>query len=334
MRYFILFAICLVCMKGLCMKIIDETTPAPKGGSVLTIGNFDGVHIGHQALIKATVNKAAELGLPSVVWSFKQHPASIMGDGSFKYVLSAEEKIRQLSKLNPDYYFGADFLSYKEMSAEDFVKNVLVEQFGVKHLLCGFDFSFGKGGKGTPELLKKLLAPYGAEVTVLPEVVYGGDRVSSTRIRALIAKGDVATASRLLGRYYSFNLPVIRGRCVGRTLGAPTINQLFPQDRALPAFGVYAVFCEIDGQMYKGAANIGVRPTVNGGANVPVSETHILDFDGDLYGKYVRIHLYRRLRGEERFSSMSSLSEQIARDAAFAGGVLASARPPKGENDA
>lgn len=323
-----------VCLKGFCMKIIDGTVTLPKGGCVLTIGNFDGVHIGHQALLKTTVDKAREMGLPSLVWSFKQHPASIMGDGSFKYILSAEEKIRLIGLFGTDYYYGADFLSYKDMSAEQFVKEVLVEQAGVKHLVCGFDFSFGKGGKGTPALLASLLKEYGIGVTVLPEVVYGGGTVSSSRIRALIDKGDMATAARLLGRYYSFNLPVMRGRCVGRTLGAPTINQVFPSDRALPSFGVYAVFCEIDGKMYKGAANIGVRPTITGGVGVPVSETHILGFEGDLYGRYVRVHLYKQLRGEIRFSSMLSLSEQIARDAALAGGILASAKVPKGENDA
>lgn len=316
------------------MKIIDGTVMPPKGGCVLTIGNFDGVHIGHQTLLKATKSKAAEMGLPVVVWSFKQHPASIMGDGSFKYILSTDDKIRQLGFFGAEYYYGADFLSYRDMSAEQFVRDVLVEQFEVKHLLCGFDFTFGKGGKGTPELLKKLLGDCGVGVTVLPEVVYGGNTVSSTRVRALIANGDMATAARLLGRYYSFNLPVMRGRCVGRTLGAPTINQVFPQDRALPAFGVYAVFCDVDGKIYKGAANIGVRPTITGGVGVPVSETHILDFDGDLYGKYVRVYLYKQLRGEIRFSSMLSLSEQIARDAALAGGLLSSAKPPKGENDA
>jgi len=321
-------------LKGFCMKIIDETIHPPKGGCVLTIGNFDGVHIGHQALLRATVNKAEELGLPSLVWSFKQHPWGIMGDGSFKYILSTEDKIKQIGLYGADYYFGADFLSYREMSAEQFVKDVLIDRLEVKHLLCGFDFSFGKGGKGTPALLKALLGDYGVEVTVLPEVVYGGVTVSSTRIRSLIDKGDMATVAKLLGRYYSFNLPVMRGRCVGRTLGAPTINQVFPSDRALPSFGVYAVFCEIEGKMYKGAANIGVRPTITGGVGVPVSETHILDFNGDLYGKYVRVHLYKQLRGEIRFSSMLSLSEQIARDAALAGGILASAKPPKGENDA
>ena len=293
-----------------------------KGGCVLTIGNFDGVHLGHQALIGQTAAIAKKLGLPALVLSFKQHPQSLLSGESFKYLLGAEDKERFIAAAGGDIYCPADFEKLRYTSPEDFVNGLILKDLGAKHVVCGYNFSFGKGGKGTPALLTALLGAQGVECSVLPRITVGGEHVSSTRLRALIAAGDMSTAAKLLGRLYSFNLPVVHGRRLGAKLGSPTINQRFPADRALPAFGVYAALCGIEGKLYGGVANIGVKPTVST-EKVPLCETNIFGFSDDLYGKEVRVYLCKHLRAEKRFDNLDALRAQIARDTSVAKAVLA-----------
>lgn len=312
------------------MVIIQEDRQLFEGGSVITIGNFDGVHIGHRALMAATAEKAREMGLPSLVWTFKKHPRSVF-DPSFKYVISDEDKINELSATGIDYYYAEDFERVKDLSPEEFVDEVLIGRFKAAHLICGYDFSFGKGGVGTPELLRKLLGEAGVGVTVMPAVLHNGEEVSSTRLRALIAEGNVERAADFLGRLYSFKLPVTEGLRIGRFLGSPTINQPLPSDKALPSFGVYAVFCDVKGTVYGGVANIGVRPTVTGGKASPTCETHIFGFNGTLYGEKVRVYLYKKLRAELKFGNLTALSAQIAKDSFNAKKTLEGVEAPKGE---
>lgn len=312
------------------MVIIQEDRQPFEGGSVITIGNFDGVHIGHRALMAATAEKAREMGLPSLVWTFKKHPRSVF-DPSFKYVISDEDKINELSATGIDYYYAEDFERVKDLSPEEFVDEVLIGRFKAAHLICGYDFSFGKGGVGTPELLRKLLGEAGVGVTVMPAVLHNGEEVSSTRLRALIAEGNVERAADFLGRLYSFKLPVTEGLRIGRFLGSPTINQPLPSDKALPSFGVYAVFCDVKGTVYGGVANIGVRPTVTGGKASPTCETHIFGFNGTLYGEKVRVYLYKKLRAELKFGNLTALSAQIAKDSFNAKKTLEGVEAPKGE---
>ena len=312
------------------MVIIQEDRQPFEGGSVITIGNFDGVHIGHRALMAATAEKAREMGLPSLVWTFKKHPRSVF-DPSFKYVISDEDKINELSATGIDYYYAEDFERVKDLSPEEFVDEVLIGRFKAAHLICGYDFSFGKGGVGTPELLRKLLGEAGVGVTVMPAVLHDGEEVSSTRLRALIAEGNVERAADFLGRLYSFKLPVTEGLRIGRFLGSPTINQPLPPDKALPSFGVYAVFCDVKGTVYGGVANIGVRPTVTGGKASPTCETHIFGFNGTLYGEKVRVYLYKKLRAELKFGNLTALSAQIAKDSFNAKKTLEGVEAPKGE---
>ena len=312
------------------MVIIQEDRQPFEGGSVITIGNFDGVHIGHRALMAATAEKAREMGLPSLVWTFKKHPRSVF-DPSFKYVISDEDKINELSATGIDYYYAEDFERVKDLSPEEFVDEVLIGRFKAAHLICGYDFSFGKGGVGTPELLRKLLGEAGVGVTVMPAVLHDGEEVSSTRLRALIAEGNVERAADFLGRLYSFKLPVTEGLRIGRFLGSPTINQPLPPDEALPSFGVYAVFCDVKGTVYGGVANIGVRPTVTGGKASPTCETHIFGFNGTLYGEKVRVYLYKKLRAELKFGNLTALSAQIAKDSFNAKKTLEGVEAPKGE---
>lgn len=301
-------------------KLIYPNLPSADG-CVLTIGNFDGVHLGHRALIGKTADIARSLGVPSLVFTFDQHPQSLLSGGGFKYLLGNEDKERLVAAAGADLYCAADFSTVKDLSPEAFVKTVLIDALKAKHVVCGYNFSFGKGGKGKPQALRALLAEQGVGCTVAEQVTVGGEHVSSTRLRALISAGDVQSAARLLGRLYSFNLPVVHGRRLGASLGSPTINQLFPTDRAMPAFGVYAVLCGIEGKTYGGVANIGVKPTVSQ-EGVPLCETHLFGFRGDLYGKAVRIYLCKHLRCEKRFAGLEQLKAQIALDSAEAKAVL------------
>lgn len=313
------------------MIIIDGERQPFEKGCVLTVGNFDGVHTGHHTLMTATVNKAKELGVPSAVWTFKQHPRALLGGADFKYLISDEDKRQLISAFGIDYYCAVDFDSVKELTPREFVKEILIKEFNASHLVCGYDFSFGKGGVGTPELLVSLLEEYGVGVTVMPAVTVDGEEVSSTRLRQLLKEGDVERAAQFLGRLYSFKLPVEEGLRIGRFLGSPTINQSFPQRAALPKYGVYAVFCDVNGKVYGGVANVGVRPTVTGGRTNPTCETHLFDFNGTLYGEKIRVYLYKRLRAELKFGDLSALSQQIVKDSLNARKVLEGVEAPKGE---
>lgn len=291
------------------------------GGCVMTIGNFDGVHLGHRSLIGKTAAVAEKLGLPSLVLTFKEHPQSLLGNRDFKYILGQEDKAALVEAAGADLYCLLGFAELKDMSPTEFADTVIIGLLGARHVVCGYNFSFGRGGVGTPQALRALLEERGVGFTLNPAVTTDIGSVSSTRLRALIGAGDMESAATLLGRLYGFTLPVVHGRRLGSKLGSPTINQLFPEDRTVPAFGVYAVFCEIDGMTYGGVANIGMRPTV-GGTDLPLCETHIFGFNGDLYGKEVRVKLYRRLRGEKKFPDLQALRTQIARDCAAAAEVL------------
>lgn len=301
------------------IRLAEENLPL-HGGCVLTIGNFDGVHLGHRALIAETARIGKEMGLPALVFTFKEHPQSFMGN-SLKYVFGPEDKAACMAACGADIYYRADFLKHKDLTPAQFVKRVIRDALGARWVVCGYDFSFGKGGSGTADTLRVLLAEEGIGCTVMPPVTVDGAAVSSTRLRALISEGNMPEAARLLGRPYGFTLPVVSGRRLGAKLGSPTVNQLFPTDRAVPAYGVYAVFCRVEGRIYGGVANIGVKPTV-GKEPAPLCETHIFYFSGDLYGKDVKIYLMERLREERQFDSLDALKAQITKDSAAARAIL------------
>lgn len=281
---------------------------------VMIIGNFDGVHLGHQKLFNTALIKGDELGVATMVWTFKDHPQSIMAPDTFRYISSKEDKFRYIEKMGISLYHEADFNEYRDMSPEQFVDEVIVKNFNSRHVVCGYDFSFGKGGIGTPKLMGELLAKHGVGLTVLRPVYCEYGRVSSTNIRRMIAEGKVKEASICLGGGYGFKLPVERGKGLARNLGYPTINQRFPKGMAVPSYGVYAVNCIIDGRMMAGIANIGVKPTVDGGVEEPICETHIFDYYGDLYSKEIRVLLREKIRDEKKFDSLKALKRQIDKD--------------------
>lgn len=294
------------------LKIITDRDLPLSGRTVLTIGAFDGVHIGHACLLRSMCAVSGEKRLPNAVWTFAESPKALQQGA--KYITGSVEKMEALEKLGAEQIYFADFERCRSMTPSEFVEKALIGDFHADTVVCGFDFRFGASRAGDAQTLKALLAQAGVSCIVVPPVKAGDETVSSTLIRRKLAEGDIEGASFLLGRRYSFLLPVIHGRRLGRTIGFPTINQRFPAYQVVPAYGVYACLCEVDGKLYRGVSNIGVRPTVSEHEDAPLCETHIFDFSDDLYDKEARVYLCRRIRPERRFDSVEALREQVERD--------------------
>jgi riboflavin kinase/FMN adenylyltransferase len=298
------------------MKVIDKIEKIKKNlpYPVLTLGNFDGVHLGHQAIFKKLIDRAKKMNGTSVVYTFVPHPLRVIAPERAPRLLTTyKDKIRLIEQSGIDAIICANFTKkFATISAESFVRDILHNVIGVKEIIIGANYNFGKGRKGSPELLKKLGKELGFKVTVLEEVQKNDLTLSSSRVRALVAKGKVDEASALLGRCYSAEGIVIEGANRGkRLLNTPTAN-LLTANELLPKDGVYAVTVEINGKMYGGASNIGHNPTFK--EKQFSFETHILDFDGELVGKTIRVYFVKRVRDEMKFSSARELSSQLKID--------------------
>lgn len=281
-------------------------------GSPLSValGGFDGVHKGHAELIRCAVEYARARGIKSAVWTFSDEILPSKPDA--KIITSVRERLLLIRELGVDYAFLADFDAVRDYSPEHFVSRVLIEGCGAVCAVCGFNFRFGSRGAGNAEKLKELMAP--RETIIVPAVYEGDIPVSSSAVRALVESGDMEGAAALLSRPFSIERPVVSGKRLGRTIGAPTINQNFERGFVIPAHGVYACLAQVDGVTYTAAANVGTRPSVECGEREVNCETHIIGYDGDLYSKNVRVAFYKRLREETRFSDVDALRAQIARD--------------------
>lgn len=301
------------------MKVFDDAWrrgDLPRG-TVATIGNFDGVHRGQQAVISRVVARAREAGLVSLVVTFEPHPLAVLAPERAPLRLTTpEEKIRLLEGCGLDAAAVVHFTpELAATPARDFAESLLFERLDVRELYVGADFSFGRGREGDLDLLAELARGSGRLVTGIEPVEEEGEKVSSTRIREAIAAGEVATAARLLGRPYAVEGTVVHGDGRGRTLGWPTAN-LECASELLPGFGVYETRLAVEGgQLRPSITNVGLRPTVHDDTR-PTVETHVLDFGGDLYGRLVEVFFLDRLRGERRFSSLAELGDQIGRDVA------------------
>jgi riboflavin kinase / FMN adenylyltransferase len=309
--------------------IATDPIRPPRGleGAVYAIGNFDGVHLGHRAVIERTRRLAREMGAPGAIITFEPHPADFFSGRPVVFRLTPKAaKARALRELGLD---GAVFLTFNAalaaLSAEEFVRLMLVERLGARAVVVGWDFHFGKGRGGSPAFLEEAGRRYNFAVELVERVAgpAGADSqaISSTTIRKAIEAGDMRAAARLLGRDYAVIGEVIPGQKLGRTLGAPTANIALEATNRL-AFGVYAVRVIVDGAAYGGVASFGARPTVaeNG---APLLEAHLFDFDGDLYGKTLQVDFIERLRGEEKFSGLPELVAAMEGDKAEARRVLA-----------
>jgi riboflavin kinase/FMN adenylyltransferase len=300
--------------------------PAGLERAVFAIGNFDGAHLGHRAVIDRTKRLAAELGAPGAVLTFEPHPADFFAGKPVVFRLTPKAaKARALEEFGLD---GAVILTFDAalaaLSAEEFVRDMLVERLGVAAVVIGWDFHFGKGRSGSPAFLKEAGARYGFRVDVIGKIEAlegaGAEAISSTAIRRALEAGDVEAAARFLGRNYAIVGTVIPGQKLGRTLGVPTANvALEPSNRL--AYGIYAVEVSVDGARYGGVASFGTRPTVDDGP--PLLETFLFDFDGDLYGRTIEVAFVKRIRGEKKFDSLEALIAEMGRDKEKARAILA-----------
>ena len=284
---------------------------------VIALGFFDGVHLGHGALLRRAVEEAKKRGCESAVFTFDRPPKEVITGVPCPLINSPEDRAALVKRL-----YGIDEMLMVPFDDEmrttpwdRFVTDILVGRYGAVHLVAGHDHHFGHRNQGSPELLKEKCAELGLGCDIIPAVTLDGVTVSSTHIRKLLEEGDVETARAFLGHPHVLTQTVGHGRQLGRTIGIPTANLVAPPHVLLPKRGVYAAKITLpDGRAFGGVTNVGVRPTVNNGQDVTV-EPWILDFDGDLYGQAIRVEFYRRLRDERKFESLDALRSQIETDA-------------------
>lgn len=307
------------------MEIFRDSSriPARLRGAFVTIGNFDGVHLGHQYLFGRLLNEARSQGRKTIVITFEPHPKMVLHPERrpFYLITSPEEKIRLVEQSGIDAMLIIPFcLEFAKTTAEEFVRGVLVEQLGIAKIVIGHDYTFGRGKEGNEEFLIAAGRRFGFDVEVMNAFTLEEGPVSSTRIRRALLAGEVELAARLLGRPYNLGGEVIPGKRRGRDLGFPTAN-IRPEKELLPLAGTYAVFVLFDGQRRPGVLNIGENPTFgSGGLSV---EVHILDFEGLLYGRRLDLLFVARLRSELRFATAGDLAAQISKDIIQARQILA-----------
>lgn len=277
---------------------------------VIALGTFDGVHIGHRAIINKAIETAKPLGMQAMIYTFTGHPMALFGKQP-PLLMAERERMDTLGNmgcaLNADD-FTAD---YAATEPESFVQ-MLLKRFDMGCAVAGFNYTFGKRGGGNMALMQKLGDRYGFGVVTVPAVMYAGQAVSSTRIRACLEAGSMADAGAMLGKPYSITGPIIKNRGIGRTLDYPTANISGWEDRAIPKPGVYATFALLDGVAMPAVTNIGRNPTVNG--EKTTIETHLLDFEADIYGKTLTVEFVERIRGEILFPNVHALAAQMKAD--------------------
>jgi riboflavin kinase/FMN adenylyltransferase len=297
------------------MRITRGVPAAGAGATALTIGNFDGVHLGHQAMLAELTRAGGRLGLPACVLTFEPHPREFFApDQAPTRLTSLREKLELLARQGVERVHVCRFnYHFAQTTPEEFIERIIARGLGARWLLVGDDFRFGARRAGDFIMLKQRAPRHGFEVAVLPNVALDGERISSTAVRQALAVGDLERGQRLLGRSYSISGRVMRGDGLGRKLGFPTANVQMKHNRP-PLAGIFAV--RLHGaadEPLRGVASLGVRPTVKH-AGAPVLEVHILDFNGDLYRRHVRVEFLHKFRDEEKYADLATLTKRIALD--------------------
>ncbi|MCV9388752.1 bifunctional riboflavin kinase/FAD synthetase [Reichenbachiella ulvae] len=284
--------------------------------AIVTSGTFDGVHIGHQKILKKIVNNAKKFGGKSAVLTFWPHPRFVLfpDDNKLKLLTSFEEKAEILKEVGIDYLIKVEFTKeFSQMSSESFIQDVLVDRIGTKKLIIGYDHKFGKNREGSFEYLKENSSRFHFEVEEIPRQDIDDVGVSSTKIRMALEEGQVDLAHEYMGRPYSVGGTVVAGKKIGTQLGFPTANiQLNHSYKVVPKDGVYAVKVDVNGKQWDAMLNIGLRPTVDGLSRV--MEAHIFDFDQDIYDQSLVVNFVKRLRDEQKFDSLDELKGQLEID--------------------
>ena len=289
----------------------------------LTIGVFDGVHRGHQAILNQLTAGAHSNRAPAVLLSFHPHPANVLGGRDLRLLTTPEERADLLASLGLDAIITMPFdRSVAETSAHDFMAR-LRNHLGLSHLLIGYDFALGKNREGNAQRLAELGLEMGYSVDVVPAVSDESGVISSTEIRKLISVGNVTEAAKLLGRNYSLSGPVIHGDGRGRRINIPTANIGYPESKILPPNGIYACWAYVDAERIAAATNIGINPTFTPDKRTVNVEAHLLDFDRNLYGQNVTIEFVSRLRDELKYDSVEALVKQIHMDIEHTRQILA-----------
>jgi riboflavin kinase/FMN adenylyltransferase len=306
-----------------------EALEAPANGSAITIGTFDGVHLGHRALIARTVAEARERGLTPVVLTWDRHPAMTLRPEVAPPMLSSpERKIELLRETGAEVVAVLPFdVPLSQRPPESFVEDVLVKGLGARLVLVGQGWRFGKGRAGSVELLEELGRGFGFEARGVSLEEVGGEAASSSRVRKAVTSGDLVLAERLLGRPFDLDGAVEHGDSRGAGLGYPTANVAIDPAIASPPVGVYAGRARVAPSWFAAATNVGVNPTF-GGQGPPRIETYLLGFDGDLYGQTLRVEFWERLRDEKRFDSVDDLVAQMGRDVAATEAIVAGRERP------
>lgn len=279
------------------------------------LGNFDGLHVGHMALVNTLINESRLNGLDSMIYTFTKHPENILRRKLFTPLLTTvNKKIQLLQDTSLTYLYFDEFdENYSRTKPESFVKDILLKRLGAKLAVAGFDYRFGYNGQGDVNLLREMGQALNFRVIVIPPIKIDNEIVSSTKIRESVARGDMQRVFRLLGRHYSITGEVANGRKQGSKLGFPTAN-LHPEDYLiLPHNGVYITRTLLDGQFYPSVTNVGLNPTFSDVAKISV-ETHILNFDKDIYNKNIEVFFLSKIRAEKKFKSAEELADQVRRD--------------------
>lgn len=308
------------------MRIIRDLTPDVQFNQpIVTLGTYDGVHLGHQTIIREMVSEARKNGKESVLLTFHPHPRMVLypESHSVRLIDTIEEKLEKLEKLGLDTVILFPFtIKFSRLTAVEFVRDVLVNQIGVSQMLVGYDHHFGKNREGNFQQLEELGALYDFEVREIKAVETNGIAVSSTKIRNALAEGEMKNVEQFLGVPYQLSGVVIHGNKLGRTIGFPTANLYLDQTtKILPEMGVYAVQILVRGNRLNGVMNIGKKPTVQQTDAISV-EVFIFDFEAEIYDETVRVYVYDRLRGEQRFGSIDELKSQLKKDEENARSVL------------
>lgn len=284
--------------------------------SVVTIGNFDGIHKGHQVLIEKATEYAKKNNVISTVFTFNNHPVNYFKPNSIKNIITNNDKIKILKTMGVDYIINIPFDEYMtKISGYDFVKDILIDKLGAKKIIVGHDFTFARNKEGNIALLKELSKKYGFLLEIVNPVKIDDIRISSSYIRKLILDGKVEDARKYLGRNYKLSGEVIHSKKLGRTIGFPTANISIDENIIIPKVGIYATKVYVNGTIYYGATNVGYNPTVNG--NKLSIETNILEFNDDIYGKIITIEFLERIRDEKKFNGIEELKEQLQKDTKY-----------------
>jgi riboflavin kinase / FMN adenylyltransferase len=284
--------------------------------AVITIGTFDGVHSGHQQIINTLKEAAAAVGGESVIITFHPHPRKVVSSvvTGVRLITTLQERIDLVAKTGIDHLVVVPFTDYfASQSAEAYISDFLVDKFHPRTIIIGYDHRFGKERSGDYRLLEEKAPVYNYKLMEIPEHLLDAVKVSSTNIRNAIIHGDIDEANKLLGYHFFFEGEVVHGDKIGRTIGYPTANlKNSDEEKISLGDGIYAVYADVDGRQYKAMMSIGFRPTVNGKKRV--TEVNLFDFNRDIYGQTIRVHVVRYLRSEVKFNGLEALKEQLHRD--------------------